>query len=328
MNDHAQPAADGVDDRHLDAFLEMLVAERGASPNTVAAYRRDIEHFDAFLAARGTALGAASGTDIRDYLGALARAGMASRTSARRLSALRQFHRFLMVESVRDDDPCALVDGPRQGRTLPKYLSEGEVDDLLGAARRRRGPEGLRLIALLELLYATGLRVSELVGLPLSAISRTSQAIVVRGKGDKERMVPLNDPARAAVSVWLEVRAGASKGRVGASKGRVGSPWLFPSRSSRGHLTRHRFAKMLKELALEVEVDPARVSPHVLRHSFASHLLAHGADLRSVQQMLGHADITTTQIYTHVLEDRLRRLVHAHHPLGQAPAGRRRRGGA
>jgi integrase/recombinase XerD len=239
---------------------------------------------------------------------------MAPRTAARRLSALRQFHRFLNGEGVRPDDPTAALDSPRQGRPLPKYLSEAEVDALLVASRARPGPDGVRLVALLELLYATGLRVSELVGLPLAAIARDRRLLSVRGKGNKERLVPLSEPAREALAAWLPLRQ-AALGPGSMSR------WLFPSRSRQGHLTRHRFGQLLKELAIAAGLDPAKVSPHVLRHAFATHLLAHGADLRSVQRLLGHADISTTQIYTHVLEDRLRALVHEHHPL--AKQGRR-----
>ncbi len=294
--------------RHLDAFLEMLAAERGAARNTLAAYRTDLGHFAAFAAAKGRALETADTTLIRAYLADLTETGMTPRTTARRLSALRQFYRFLVAEGVRSDDPCSVVDSPRQGRLLPKALSEAEVEALLAEARRRKGAEGRRLTALLEVLYATGLRVSELVSLSFAAVARDPQLLVVRGKGGKERMVPLNEPARAALGAYRACRSRFLPG------GRE-SPWLFPSRAHEGHLTRQRFAQMLKSLAADAEVDPRKVSPHVLRHAFASHLLDHGADLRSVQQMLGHADISTTQIYTHVLNSRLQALVRARHPL-------------
>ncbi len=294
--------------RHVDTFLEMLAAERGAASNTLQAYRRDLADFSAFVAARGWLPEDADGTAVRDYLAHLSGAGMAPSTSARRLSALRQFFRFLYADGLRDDDPCATIDSPRQGRPLPRHLSEDEVEQLLAAARRRGGAGGTRLVALLEVLYATGLRVSELVGLPRSALSRDSQMLIVRGKGGKERMIPLGDAAAEALAAY-----GAVRGEF-AAKGRE-SPWLFPSRSRDGHLTRARFAQMLKVVALEAGLDAARVSPHVLRHSFASHLLAHGADLRALQQMLGHADIATTQIYTHVLDERLKALVARAHPL-------------
>lgn len=281
----------------------MLLAERGAAANTVAAYRRDLDGFAAFAEARGTNGAAADDRLVRDFMAALGREGMAPRTMARRLSALRQFFRFLQAEGLREDNPTRLIDTPRLGRPLPKYLSEEEVDALLAAARARQGRDGARLVCLLEVLYAAGLRVSELVGLPLAAVARDPDFLAVRGKGGKERLVPLTDPARAAIADWLPLR------------GNDPSPWLFPSRGRDGHLTRRRFGQLLNELAAQAGIDPARVSPHVLRHSFATHLLANGADLRSVQQMLGHADIATTQIYTHVLEARLRRLVERHHPL-------------
>ena len=289
----------------------MLIAERGAARNTVEAYHRDLADFAAFLAARGKALERADGALIRAYLSGLAAEGAAARTAARRLSALRQFHRFLAGEGVRADDPTAALDSPRQGRALPKYLSESEVDALLAAARRRQGREGIRLVALIELLYATGLRASELVALPLAAVARDRRLLAVRGKGGRERLLPLSRPARAALAAWLEARAGA---RLPGK----GERWLFPSSSSRGHLTRHRLGQLLKELALAAGLAAAKVSPHVLRHAFATHLLGHGADLRSVQRLLGHADISTTQIYTHVLEARLKDLVNRHHPLAKA----------
>ncbi len=296
-------------DRHIDAFLEMLLAERGAAANTVAAYRRDLDGFAAFAGARGADGAQADDRLVRDFMAALGRDGMAPRTMARRLSALRQFFRFLQAEGLREDDPTRLIETPRLGRPLPKYLSEAEVDGLLAVARARRGAEGARLVCLLEVLYAAGLRVSELVGLPLAAVARDPAFLMVRGKGGKERMVPLTDAARDAIAEWVAVR------------GNDGAPWLFPSRGRSGHLTRRRFGQLLNELAIEAGIDPARVSPHVLRHSFATHLLANGADLRSVQQMLGHADIATTQIYTHVLEARLRRLVEQHHPLATGLGG-------
>ncbi len=296
----------------VDLFEEMLRAERGAADNTVAAYRRDLAHLAAFLSGEGAILDSAGTADLHAYLAALDRAGMAPRTAARRLSAMRQFYRFLYAEGRRQDDPTATLDSPKRGRPLPKLLSEDRVDDLLRAAGARPGADGVRLAALMQLLYATGMRVSELVGLPLAAAVRDPRLILVRGKGGKERLVPLNEAAREAVQAWVEVRAGNP--RLAAS------PFLFPSRSGAGHLTRHRFGQLVKELAAAAEIDPAKVSPHVLRHAFATHLLNRGADLRSVQQMLGHADISTTQIYTHVLDERLRQLVERHHPLAKPPA--------
>lgn len=299
--------------RHVEAFLEMLSAERGAARNTLESYARDLAHFGAFLQSRALGVEKAGVDDIRDYLVSLSRAGLSAGTAARRLSALRQFHRHLHAEGVRRDDPAVHLDSPRLGRPLPKVLSEDETEELLTAARSGRGAETARRTALLEILYATGLRVSELVGLRLSSISRDRRFLTVKGKGNKERLVPLGDPARDALSQYLRHRAHfLGEGREAKN------PWLFPSRSGSGHLTRHRFAQILKALATDAGLDPAQVSPHVLRHAFATHLLDHGADLRSVQQMLGHADISTTQIYTHVLAARLKALVHDHHPLARA----------
>lgn len=299
----------------VEMFLETLAAE-GAARNTVESYGRDLRHFSAFTTARRRTAEDATQAMIRQYLKSLSEAGMSAGTSARRLSTLRQFFRFLHGERVRDDDPTAALDSPRQGRRIPKFLSEGEVEDLLGAARARTGREGFRLVALLEILYATGLRVSELVGMPMSALSRDGLMLVVRGKGDKERMVPLSEPARDALEDYLAVRESfiPKKSATSVMRNR-----LFPSRSKEGHLTRARLSQMLKELATEAGLPPKRVSPHVLRHSFASHLLANGADLRSLQQMLGHADIATTQIYTHVLDERLKSLVDQAHPLAFVP---------
>jgi len=301
-----------VPSRHLEGFVEMLQAERNAARNTVEAYRRDLDDFSSFLARRGAALESADAAAIRAYLARLDRAGMAPRTAARRLSAIRQFYRFLIGEGIRGDDPVAVIDSPRQGRPLPKLLSEDEVANLLAAARAVEGVDGRRLEALLELLYAAGLRVSELVALPVAAVMRDQRVLVVRGKGGKERMIPLHDAARAALTAWLAERSR----ELAKRKGRT-SPWLFPSHGASGHLTRHRFAQLLKDVAVAAGIDHRKVSPHVLRHAFASHLLDHGADLRSVQKMLGHADIATTQIYTHVASERLKALVRDHHPLAQ-----------
>lgn len=310
-------------DRHLERFLEMLAAERNAAANTRESYWRDLRDVGAFLAGRRRALHEADTESIRAYLARLSRAGMAPRTAARRLSALRQFFAFLAAEGVRPDDPTAGIDPPRRGRPLPKLLDASEVAALIEAARAREGIEGVRLTCILELLYGAGLRVSELVALPLSAVKRDSRVVVVRGKGGRERMVPLGDPARAALAAYLDRRtAFLPKRRKGAA-----SPWLFPSRGGSGHLTRRRLGQVLKELAAAAGLPPARVSPHVLRHAFASHLLEGGADLRSVQQMLGHADIATTQIYTHVAGERMKALVRDHHPLAKRErAGKRRAG--
>ncbi len=304
--------------RHIETFLEMLTVERGASANTIDAYRRDLRLFAEFAGCAGVAVEAADRDLLRAFFAAEAAAGRSPRTSARRLSALRQFYRFLYGEDVRLDDPSAGIDPPRRGRPLPKYLSEAEVERLFEVAAAMKGAEGLRFTALLEILYAAGLRVSELVGLPLSSITADSTALRVRGKGGRERLVPLTQPAQAAIAAYLPVREtfvspSVKRRREGAS------PWLFPSRAGNGHLTRVRFGQLLKQAAIAAGLDPDRVSPHVLRHSFASHLVAHGADLRSVQQMLGHADIATTQIYTHILDDQLTRLVEAAHPLAHQP---------
>lgn len=300
----------------IDAFLEMMAAERGAAALTLDAYRRDLVDYAKMLATREAVPASADADLIRAYLASMARAGLAARTVARRLSTLRQFYRFLAREKIRTDDPCATIDSPRQGLILPRYLSEDEVGRLLQAAcsRVKRGRRTVadtrRLVALLELLYATGLRVSELVALPLSAVQGKRQSLLVRGKGSKERMVPLSEPAARAVAAYSKIRE--SFLRAGTE-----SDFLFPSRSASGHLTRHRFAQMLKELAVQANIDTEKVSPHALRHAFASHLLAGGADLRAVQKMLGHSDIATTQIYTHVLDERLKATVRDYHPLAE-----------
>ena len=286
----------------------MLAAERGASVNTLEAYRRDLGDFLSFARARGVSPETAGSEDIRAYMSGLARAGMASSTAARRLSALRQFFGFLFADSVRADDPTNVIDSPRRGRALPKILTEEQVAMLLDAARGADGPDGLRLAAMLELLYATGLRVSELVTLPYAAVRRDPEVIIVRGKGGRERMTPLTAAARDALAAYC-------RHRDRFLKPKTESPWLFPSSGKTGHLTRQRFGQMLKALADRCGIDRRAVSPHVMRHAFASHLLAHGADLRSVQQILGHADVSTTQIYTHVLDERLRSLVRDKHPL-------------
>lgn len=305
--------------RRLEAFFEMLAAERGAARLTLAAYRNDLADVAGFLARRGVALAHADTAALHDYFAALTTRRLAPRTLARRLSALRQFCRFLVGEGVRPDDPTAGIDAPRLGRPLPKILGEAEIARLIAAAATRPAEEGARLRCLLELLYATGLRVSELVGLPLAAAQRDPRFLLVRGKGGKERVVPLSGPAREALAAYLECRPRFLPRLL--PPGRPADPktarWLFPSRGAAGHLTRQRCGQLLKELALAAGLDPALLSPHVLRHAFATHLLDHGADLRSVQQMLGHADISTTQIYTHVQGARLRRLVETAHPLAR-----------
>ena len=294
---------------HVESFLEMLAVERGAAATTCKSYRGSLNCLAEFLSERGGDIHDAQANDLRAFLAELTEAGLSRSTVAQRLSCLRQFYGFLFTEGLRKDDPTRTIDSPRRGRTLPKILSEAEVERLLDAAYARPGAAGIRLAAMVELLYATGLRASELIGLPLSAVARDPYVLIVRGKGGKERMVPLNERAR---EVLRRYRA-AYESELKTS----GRKWLFPSWSRSGHLSRGRVSQMLKELAVEAGIDPARVSPHVLRHAFASHLLDGGADLRSLQKMLGHADISTTQIYTHVMPARLKAIVHEHHPFAR-----------
>ena len=282
----------------------MLAAERGAARNTLAAYAADLANFAAFAAARGHAPAAATTPVLHGYMASLHALGLSARTAARRLSCLRQFHRFLAREGVRADDPTQTLDAPRLPRSLPKYLSEPEVDALLAAAAARPGRAGLTAAAALETLYCSGLRVSELLALRRTAVAGSAELLVVRGKGGKERLVPMSAAAYRTVAALL---ADAPP-----------SAYVFPGRAARMPMTRQGFGLMVKHAALAAGLDPERVSPHVLRHSFASHMLARGADLRSLQTLLGHADIATTQIYTHVLAERLQALVQAHHPLASA----------
>jgi integrase/recombinase XerD len=311
----ARPARQS-DERLIALFLDMLAAERGAGDNTLAAYGRDLADFAGDLAhAKGSITRAGTG-ELRAYLGRLARRGMRASTVARRLSAIRQLYRFLYAEGLRKDDPAAVLEGPKRSRPLPKTLSIAEVDRLLRAAGTadpgaplRERLRAARLSCLLETLYATGLRVSELVALPVSAARRDARVIVVRGKGNKERMVPLNTAAKDAMAAYLAL--------LGEADRDAKSKWLFPSFGESGHLSRQHFARDLKTLAVAAGLRGEQVSPHVLRHAFASHLLHNGADLRVVQTLLGHADISTTQIYTHVLEERLKSLVRDLHPLAE-----------
>jgi integrase/recombinase XerD len=311
------------DERLIDLYLDMLAAERGAAANTLEAYRRDLTDFSADLAEHRGSIAKAGSDNIRDYLGRLSGRGFSAASVARRLSAIRQLYRFLYAEGNRKDDPAAAIEGPKRGRALPKVLSVSHVDQLLATARKAMLGDGAmserlraaRLNCLLEVLYATGLRVSELVALPASAAQRDQRMLIVRGKGNKERLVPLNESAKQAMRDYLALREEATKlPKKGSAKA---AKWLFPSFGASGHLTRQHFARDLKALAAATGLKAKQVSPHVLRHAFASHLLQNGADLRSVQTLLGHADISTTQIYTHVLEERLKSLVRDLHPLAE-----------
>jgi len=290
-------------DRHVEAFLEMLAAERGAARNTVLAYGRDLADFAAFARARGRKVAEADRETLSAYFCALTQQGISARSAARKLSCLRQFHRFLARESVRADDPTDLLDAPRQQKNLPKFLAEEKVSALLQAAPSLPGRRGKLAAAALEILYSTGLRISEMLALKRTALERGGEVLFIRGKGGRERVVPLSEPARAAALALVAENPE--------------STFLFPGRNPRSALTRQGFDKILHEAAQLAGIDPSGLSPHVLRHSFASHMLAHGADLRSLQVLLGHADVATTQIYTHVLAERLQRLVEAHHPLAQ-----------
>jgi integrase/recombinase XerD len=322
----ARPARHS-DDTQIELFLDMLAAERGAGENTLAAYRRDLADFSEYLVTKRRTVSNASTDEVRSYLQSLSKRSFAAASVARRLSAIRQLYRFLYAEGQRGDDPAAIVEGPKRGRALPKVLTVKDVDRLLATARKAIGAgrtngerlRSARLNALLELVYATGLRVSELVSLPASAAERNARMLVVRGKGGKERLVPLNDAAKTAMTEYRALLA--ERPRKGDDKPAkapvVKSKWLFPSFGDTGHLTRQHFARELKALAAGAGLRAEQVSPHVLRHAFASHLLHNGADLRIVQTLLGHADISTTQIYTHVLEERLKSLVRDLHPLGE-----------
>ena len=313
----------------IHLFLDMLAAEQGAGDNTLDAYRRDLEDFSEFLGPTGRGFADVETQALRDYLADLDTRGFKSSSVARRLSAMRHLFRFLLNERIRSDDPAAILSGPKRGRGLPKVLSISDVDRLLVRAKALAdAPEAsapqrlraLRMYCLLEVLYATGLRVSELVALPLAASRRDARMIVVRGKGNKERLVPINEPSRQAMADYLAAMQALKQEKDNsgpASKNSSASKWLFPSFGESGHLTRQHFARDLKELAAAAGLAPRLVSPHVLRHAFASHLLHNGADLRIVQTLLGHTDISTTQIYTHVVEERLKSLVRDLHPLAE-----------
>lgn len=308
----------------VDSFLDMLTTERGAALNTRQAYWRDLADFSLHLREKNKVeVIDASPEQIKSYLEELGnkihtkgqnKAQIATRTVARRLSALRQFYRFLISENMRKDDPTSTIESPKQTRTLPKTLTEKEVDKLIETAGQGGGADSIRLVCLLEMIYATGLRVSELVGLPMSAIGENTEFVMVAGKGGRERMVPLSDAAKKAMRNYIDVR----KQFISSDDKGTQAQWVFPSRTSQsGHLTRQRFAQLLKDLADEAGMENGKVSPHILRHAFATHLLSNGADLRSVQKMLGHADIATTQIYTHIIGDQAKKTVEEKHPLAK-----------
>ena len=291
--------------RHVEAFLEMLVAERGAARKTIEAYAADLAEFATHAEGWRQTVATADADTVQRYMAGMGANGLSARTMARRLSALRQFHRFMLQEGVRSDDPTQHVDSPKIAKPLPKYLSEADVDALILAARGRSGRSGVVAVAGLEILYATGMRVSELLALPRTALSGDARMLIIRGKGGKDRMVPLSDAAKDAAAALVALDDTPNR-------------WLFPGRAGKQPMTRQGFFLLLKQVAGEAGLESRLVSPHVLRHSFASHLLARGADLRSLQMLLGHADISTTEIYTHVLAERLQRLVQEHHPLAQS----------
>lgn len=294
----------------IEAFLEMMSAERGAGANTLAAYRRDLMDFAAHVK---IGLAAASRDQIKAYLAKLSSGGMAASSQARRLSALRQFYGFLFTEEMRSDNPTEAVDSPKGGRPLPKILSTGDMARMIQTAAEDKSAEGMRLSAIVEMLYAGGLRVSELAGMPLASVKGKEGFVLVKGKGGKERLAPLNAGARSAIQSYLDVRA-----EFLPENSAKAERYLFCSRGREGFLTRQRLHQLLKGLAVKAGLDPKKVSPHVLRHAFATHLVEGGADLRSVQTLLGHADIATTEIYTHVARDRLKKVMEKSHPLGKA----------
>ena len=294
----------------VEAFLEMMAVERDASPHTLSAYGRDLADAEVWMGDAGGLVGA-SQEAVEAWFVDLSRRGLSAATAARRRSSVRQFYRFALGEGWRSDDPSRRIDAPKQGRSLPKTLSRDEIEALLTAAGAADSAAGLRLVALVEMAYASGLRVSELLALKVEAVRRDPAYLIVRGKGGKERLAPLNAAARQAIKAWIDARDATRKPNT------PDSPWLFPSHGKTGHLTSRRFAQLLDQAAITANIDPARVSPHVLRHAFATHLLEGGADLRVVQTLLGHADISTTQIYTHVATDRLAQVVHSKHPLAK-----------
>lgn len=304
----------------LAGFLEWLASARNAAHNTVQAYKRDLVHLQTYLDERDVQIAKATSNDLNAYITDMAqgnntpRGAASARTIARRLSAMRQFFQYMIGEGQREDDPTSTIESPKQKRVLPKLLTEDEVMQLIGTAQKKPKPEGKRLVALLEILYSSGLRVSELVGLRLSSLSEDFRTITLVGKGGRERALPVSEPARRAIKSYLDVRDHF----IIPGRKALQEEWVFPSRSSdTGYLTRQRFAQILKNLAYDADVEEDRVSPHVLRHAFASHLLSRGADLRSIQKMLGHADIATTQVYTNTLNDQLKKIVEDNHPLNE-----------
>ncbi|TIX92613.1 site-specific tyrosine recombinase XerD [Rhizobium sp. P44RR-XXIV] len=305
---------------HLESFLEMMSAERGAAVNTLQSYERDLEDLHGFLSERSVRMTDAGPSDLGAYLSGLATQGFKPSSQARRLSAMRQFYKFLYAEGLRTDDPTGILDAPKKGRPLPKTMGVDDVTRLLTQAEQEAAADGpdqlqrLRMLVLLELLYATGMRVSELVSLPAKVLDHEGRFLIIRGKGNKERLVPLSQSAISALKAYGRLQTELA---ANAKQSAPESPWLFPSASQQGYLARQVFARDLKDLAIRAGLTPSLISPHVMRHAFASHLLANGADLRVVQELLGHSDISTTQIYTHVLEERLHQLVQTHHPLAK-----------
>ncbi|KAA3501748.1 site-specific tyrosine recombinase XerD [Rhizobium rhizogenes] len=317
--------AGGRDGARLESFLEMMSAERGAAANTLSSYEHDLTDLREFLGGRGQSLTEAATPDLSAYLTHLSAQGFAATSQARRLSSMRQFYRFLYSEGLRSDDPTGIIDAPKKGLSLPKTMSVAEVTKLLRIAAEEAAIAGLgqlariRMHLLLELLYATGMRVSELVSLPVKVLRQEGRFLMIRGKGNKDRMVLLSRAAIEAMEKYDAARKALApeKAKAGKKAEAPESPWLFPANSKEGHLPRQVFARDLKDIAIRAGLIPSAVSPHVLRHAFASHLLQNGADLRAVQELLGHSDISTTQIYTHVLEERLQELVQTHHPLAK-----------
>lgn len=327
----ARPGRPKMPEKKLHAsvhkFLEMLTSVRNAAHNTVMAYKRDIADFSEWMKEREGCVSKASTADISTYISDLMTSAgkgtkgddnnASKRTAMRRLSALRQYYQFMIEEGQRQDDPTATIESPKMGRTLPKVLTEDEINKLISTAQAKKGPDGKRLVCLMELLYSTGMRVSEMVSLPMSAISNDRRSIIVVGKGNQERIVNINEPARRALTAYIDARDHF----ILPGREKLQQPWLFPSRTSEtGHLTRQRFAQILKDLSDAAGMPQGKVSPHILRHAFATHMLSRGADLRAVQKMLGHADIATTQVYTHILSERKKQVVQEHHPLAKKQA--------